>query len=348
MSTSFLQQMSSLALFVPVFRSTNPTTPSSNTSASVPHRLHLAEAVTCPLLSRDEINQLSPFQLRHPAHIREWYYLFKRNFSMESPVFDDYCNLSCDEFRLRFEGSPAQIEYAISIVEMQFHDCLRMLLADFVGSVVLLVRDYVEDVLMENLEKSEGKEVFSIQLTLRRNHLMKMAALGNFRPLLHHLLVYSATPEQIWQTFITSLTTWIPSPLVRVDDFADSIAEAKKAGPDISTQISWWYRNTKHLRKKFCPIPYALKYRSQNKNNRKKGVQNQKAQINNQEEYHQGKTKVHFVCRTMDVSNTREGHYAEPSHYLFYESMTGQGFLINPDDGLFGDEFSSDDDYFST
>ena len=346
MSTSFLQQMSSLALFVPVFRSTNPPTPSLKPLASVPHRLHLAEAVTYPILSRDELNQLSPFQLRHPAHIREWYYLFKRNFLMESPVYHDYCNLSYDEFRLRFEGLPVQIENAASIVEMHFHDCLKILLEDFVGTIVLLFRDYVEDVLVGNLEKSEGKEVFSIQLTLRRNQLMKMAALGNFRPLLYHLLAYSATPEQIWQTFITSLTTWIPSPLVRVDDFADSIAEAKKAGPDISTQISWWYRNTKHLRKKFCPIPYALKYRSQNKKNRKKGVQNHKAQINNQEEYNQGKTKVHFVCRTMDVSNTRDGHYSEPS-YLFYESMTGQGFLINPDDDLF-DDFSSDDDYFST
>lgn len=267
---------------------------------------------------------------------------------MESPVFDDYCNLSYDEFRLRFEGLPAQIENAISIVEMHFHDCLKILLEDFVGTVVLLFRDYVEDVLVGNLEKSEGKEVFSIQLTLRRNQLMKMAALGNFRPLLDHLLVYSATPEQIWQPFITSLTTWIPSPLVRVEDFADSIAEAKKAGPDISTQISWWYRNTKHLRKKVCPIPYALKYRSKHKKNRKKGTQNQKAQINNQEEYLQGKTKVQFVCRTMDVSNTREGHYSEPSHYLIYESVTGQKFLINPDDDLFDDDYSSEDDYFST
>lgn len=339
--------MSDLSLSRQVSTSTEvtPPLPSLNSGLVRTKPLHQAATFPYPDMCLNDMDKLNPFELVDTALIREWYYCFKKKFLRKVRTGHEYCTLSLDQYRQRFQGLPAQIEHVVYSVEVFFSQCLHRLLEDFVEPNLFLSREYVENELLEKLEKMENEVERLVKIAMRQNELLRKAVAGDFRPLLNHLLAYSASPEDIWQTFIRIFVSLVPeSKLEQVMEFAGSITEAKEHLPDVSKQISWWYSNTEDKRRDLCNSE-SLKKGPKRRYYRKKKKQNQKAQV--AEEHHKNPTMVHLAYRTMDGSNTREGHYSEPNHYLFYESVTGQKFLINPDDDMFDDDFSSEDGSFS-
>ncbi|KAF7582860.1 Integrase core domain family protein [Clavispora lusitaniae] len=182
-------------------------------------RVHRADAIALSasqVMSRSRIEKLNPFEFKDEALFPEWYYCFKQNFSSAVPSGSEFCEYSFEDYRLSFYGSGEAIDTAVTAVQHQFNNCLKILLdkKPFVKRNQFLNRDYVENALIPKID-------WTILRTFTFRQLFTLSSIK-----MNH--------KQLKQ-------------------FCESITEAKESSDDIEQQITNWYNEMEDSKPSWRP-----------------------------------------------------------------------------------------------
>ncbi|OVF02852.1 hypothetical protein A9F13_51g00066, partial [Clavispora lusitaniae] len=286
-------------------------------------RVHRADAIalsTSQVMSRSKIEKLNPFEFKDAALFPEWYYCFKQNFSQTVLSGRDFCKYSLEDYRLRIYGSGEAIDTAVNSVEHQFHECLTTLLEDknFVEKDQFLNRACVEHEIIPKIDLT--CELNLSKIDRRQYELRKRAFHGDYQPLVNHLLAYSVSPRDIWQTF---RQLFIFSPIrmnsKQLKKFCESITEAKASSNDIAKQIANWYDEMDESKPSWRPVKdYASKSDSKYDMNGNMGNHHAKASGKNGK---QGNSKRKPFKSNSEAYTSAQSKYSNNGRFVAEKSI---------------------------
>ncbi|KAM9895432.1 hypothetical protein OXX79_008088, partial [Metschnikowia pulcherrima] len=151
-----------------------------------------------------EFTENMPFRLERNALslFPEFYFHFKRLFSIQSHVNEAYCRYDPEVFRSLFSGTEEDIAVSVNQVERSFATHFRNCLSPDVQEdyPMFYTRKNVETKFVDRIESDCDHR----SVGARFSELVRVAQTGDVIPLIKHLMAFEFSEDQIWWAITTA------------------------------------------------------------------------------------------------------------------------------------------------